>query len=180
MLRSPIAPAISAGATPPSDLADDIVEEAPLDYSWIPFPLAFLLMALLLTKATGWRLILSPPLVVIAFEMFAHARICPWARRPLALPIACVLCAVAGVFLVRLSGATPLAAIGSAVFGVGVLRVFELHVPPALAVVLLPFVISNADYEFLLAVGVGTLLLMVSFLAWRRMAGTKIMTSLGR
>jgi hypothetical protein len=91
-----------------------------------------------LAKATGWRLILFPPLVVIAFEMFAHARVCPWARRPFALPVACVLCATAGVVLVTLFGGTPL------------------------------------------SVGVGTLLLTVSFLAWRRMAGTKIMTFLRR
>lgn len=217
LLRSPIAPAISAGLLPlslgisswpyvpslliglgslaaisvvwrrlvppppgagsPSDLADDIVEEAPRDYSWIPFFFAFLLVAIFLVKASGWRLILFPPLVVIAFEMFAHAGVCPWAGRPLILPLACVLSATAGVVLVALFGTAPLAAAGTVIFGAAVLRVFDLHVPPALAVGLLPFVLSKADYEFPVSVGVGTLLLTLSFMAWRRMAGTKIMTS---
>lgn len=150
LLRSPIAPAISAGLLPlvlgitswwyppslligtvllagtsvvwrrivpappaPASLADtvdDMVEEAPSDYSWVPYFLAFLLVAVISTVLTGWRLLLFPPLVVIAFEMFAHPRICPWAGRPLILPIACVLSAAAGVLLVNLLGPGPLAA----------------------------------------------------------------------
>jgi hypothetical protein len=34
--------------------------------------------ALALVQATGWRFLLFPPLVVIAFEMFAHVQVCPW------------------------------------------------------------------------------------------------------
>lgn len=213
LLRSPIAPAISAGLLPlslgitspmyapslliglgllamislvwrrfvppppdagsPSDRVDDIVEEAPRDYSWVPFFLAFLLVAMGLVGVTGWRLLLFPPLVVIAFEMFAHADVCPWAGRPLILPVACALTAAAGFGLVAFFGETPLAAAFSVVVGIGVLRVFDLHVPPALAVGLLPFVIPNVNYEFPVSVGVGTLLLTLSFLAWRKVAGTK-------
>lgn len=210
VLRSPIAPAISAGLLPlslgissplyapslliglgalaaislvwrrfvppppdagsPDDLADDIVEEAPEDYSWIPFFVAFLVIAIILAEATGRHLLLFPPLVVIAFEMFAHARVCPWAGRPLILPIACTLTAAVGVALVTVFGAVPLAAAASMVFGIGTLRAFDLHVPPALAVGLLPFVVPNVDYRFAVAVGAGTLLLTMFFLGWRRVA----------
>ena len=210
VLRSPIAPAISAGLLPlslgisspryapslliglgalaaiaviwrrfvppppnagsPGDLADDIVEEAPGDYSWVPFFVAFLMVATGLAEVTGSRLLLFPPLVVIAFEMFAHAGVCPWAGRPLVLPVACTLAAAAGVALVTMFGATPPAAGASILVGIGILRAFDLHVPPALAVGLLPFVIPGVGYGFAVAVGAGTLLLTLFCLTWRRLA----------
>ncbi|TWJ17040.1 HPP family protein [Geobacter argillaceus] len=209
LLRSPIAPAISAGLLPLtlgdpswwyppcllvglvllatisrvwhrlvpsplvpvsiSDLADDIVEEAPRDYSWLPFFFVFLTIEILLVGLTGRRFLLFPPLVVIGFEMFAHAAICPWAGRPLILPVACTLSATAGVILVGLFGAGPLAAVCSIVFGIAVLRVFNLHVPPALAVGLLPLIIPQPNYEFPVVVAAGTLLLTMLFLAWQRL-----------
>jgi hypothetical protein len=207
ILRSPIAPAISAGLLPltldeaswwyppcllvglvllaaislvwrrmsppplalalSSDLADDIVEQAPVDYSWLPFFLVFLVIEILLVGLTGRRFLLFPPLVVIGFEMFAHAAICPWAGRPLILPIACTLSAMVGVILVGLLGAGPLAALCSIIFAIAILRVLNLHVPPALAVGLLPLVIPHPNYEFPIVVAAGTLLLTMLFLAWR-------------
>lgn len=220
ILRSPIAPAISAGFLPLSlgitswlyapslliglgllavlslvwrrfaplpaeagslrDVVDDLVEEAPHDYTWVPFFIAFLLVAVLLVKMIGWRYILFPPLVVIGFEMFAHAQVCPWARRPLVLPLACTLSAAAGVLLVVFVGHHPLAVAASVVFAIGVLRVFDLHVPPVLAVGLLPFVIAKADYTFPLSVAIGTLLLTAVFFVWRKAAGSDGMNSLRR
>ena len=153
----------------PRDVVDDIVEEAPHDYSWIPFFFVFLLIAILLVQLTGWRLLLFPPLVVIGFQMFAHPSICPWAGRPLILPVACTLSAAAGVFLVTSFGNGPLAAACSVAVGMGILRVLDLHVPPALAMGLLPFVIPTPNYQFPISVGIGTLLLTAFFLAWRRM-----------
>jgi hypothetical protein len=213
LLRSPIAPAISAGllpltlgdpswwyppslfvglvllallsvvwrrlAPPPlppasiSELADDIVEEPPSNYSWIPFFLLFLIIGVLLVDLTGRRFLLFPPLVVIGFEMFAHADICPWAGRPFILPVACTLSAAVGVILVGLLGTVPLAAVCSIVFGIAVLRVFNLHVPPVLAVGLLPFVIVRPNYEFPIVVAAGTLLLTLLFLLWRRLNSPK-------
>lgn len=210
VLRSPIAPAISAGLLPlslgissplyapslliglgalavlaviwrrfvppppdvgsPGDRADDIVEQAPRDYSWVPFFVVFLIVATVLAEVTGRRLLLFPPLVVVAFEMFAHAGVCPWASRPLVLPVACTLTAAAGVTLVTVFGATSPAAGASILIGIGILRAFDLHVPPALAVGLLPFVIPDVGYGFAVAVGAGTLLLTLFFLTWRRLA----------
>ncbi|MBS0420980.1 MAG: HPP family protein [Proteobacteria bacterium] len=211
VLKSPIAPAISAGLLPltlgvtswaypmslligtgilagvaivwrklhgaPSttaismeDLADDIVEESPTGYTWVPFFAVFLAITLALSCVNGWRLVLFPPLVVIGFEMFAHASICPWARRPLALPIACAVTATAGVFFVSFLGVGPFAAAASVLVGVGILRILDLHVPPALAVGLLPSVMPTANYYFPIAVATGTLLLTTSFVVWRRLA----------
>lgn len=209
LLRSPIAPAISAGLLPlvlgdaswwypPSllvglgllaalsqiwrrmippppvvsmrDLADDIMEEAPRDYSWIPFFLLFIAADTLLAERTGLRFLLFPPLMVVAFEMFAHAAVCPWARRPLLLPLACSITAAAGVAIVGLLGPGPLAAACSLAVGIAVLRVFDLHIPPALAVGLLPLVMHKPTYAFPVAVGAGTLLLTASFLGWRKVS----------
>lgn len=215
LLRSPIAPAISAGLLPmalgipswlyppsiligtvllalisrvwrrlaaeppavrsPTDLADDITEQTPARYNWVPFFLAFLIGAVVIVEVTGWRFLLFPPLVVMGFEMFAHSAVCPWANRPIMLPVACTLTAAGGVLLVSLLGVGSIAAIGSTLLGVLVLRVLNLHVPPAVAVGLLPFVIPNPGYQFPVAVGLGTLLLTGSFLLWRTMNTVKRM-----
>lgn len=207
-LRSPIAPAISAGVLPISlnitswyypvsllvglvllaaisliwrgfiappqvrsaaDVADDTTEEAPHSYSWFPFFAVFLICTAVLAEVTGWRLILFPPLIVIGFEMFSHSDVCPWAKKPLLLPVACTLSALVGVALVTTFGDAPLAVIASMTSGILILRVFDLHVPPALAVGLLPFAIPAVDYKFAASVGVGTLSLTVLFLIWRRL-----------
>jgi hypothetical protein len=163
-------------ATSLSDLANDTVGEIPSGYTWAPFFLAFLVVVTL-GDQFGWRLVLFPPLAVIGFEMFAHPYICPWARRPLVLPVACALTATAGVFFVSLLGVGPLAAACSMLFGVAVLRMFDLHAPPALAAGLLPLVMPQPSYRFPVAVAVGTLLLTMSFLAWRRIVQRSAITS---
>ena len=149
------------------DRADDEVEEPPGQLGWLPFFLAFVLLAYLLSELTGWRLVLFPPLVVIGFEAFAHVEVCPWAARPVALVAACTLSAAAGVLCVILLGAGPLGAMCTVLAGVIVLRVLDLHVPPALAVGLLPFVMSRPSEQFVLAVVLGTALESAVFFAWR-------------
>jgi hypothetical protein len=210
LLRSPIAPALSAGLLPlvlgdaswwypPSllvglgllagvsqiwrrivprspdavstrDLADDRTEKAPGDYGWAPFFLLFIAAMSLLAVATGLRFLLFPPLVVIAFEMFAHPSVCPWARRPLALSAACTTAAVAGVLLVGLLGVGPLAAACSLAVGIGVLKALDLHAPPALAVGLLPLIVAKPDFGLPASVAISTLLMAAFFLASRKAA----------
>jgi hypothetical protein len=106
--------------------------------------------------------------------MFAHSEACPWARRPFALPIACILTATIGVTLAGYAGDGPVMADVSMLSNIMVLRLFDLHVPPALAVGLLPFVIPNPTYEFAMAVGTGTAWLTISFLVWRAVAATRL------
>lgn len=214
LLRSPIAPAISAGLLPvtlgvtsywyPASLLfgtvllaviarlrrtlspavpdpasasgaiDDALEDLPRDYSWVPFFLTFLAGVALLASLSGEHLLLFPPLVVIGFEMFAHTSICPWARRPLVLPLACALSAAAGVLFVSLLGAGPLAAALSMAFGIVMLRILDLHVPPVLAVGLLPFVMVHPNYSFPIAVAIGTALLILSFLLWQKLTARQL------
>jgi hypothetical protein len=143
--------------------AEDFTHEvaAPVRARWekLAALIAFVAVAVLAVKLTGWRFILFPPLVVIGFEMFVHPDVCPWAKRPLLLPVACFLTALGGFFFWKFLGVTPLTAALCMGWGIMVLRTLNLHVPPALAVALLPLVMTNPTLIYPLAVGLGTLLL---------------------
>lgn len=158
-----------SGVAPDADdRRADLIEETPRDYSWLlPYAMFIAGMAALAVNS-GWRFLLFPPLAVIGFEMFAHAAICPWAKRPLRLPLACTLSAAVGALAVHALGAGAPAAAIACVFGVLILNVLDLHAPPALAVGLLPFVMPTVDVRFPAAVGLGTAALTGSFIAWRR------------
>ncbi len=151
----------------PSSLIDDIVEQPPRRYSWLPVFALFLLADAALAKLTGLRFIMFPPLVVIAFEMFAHSDVCPWANRPALLITACTLAAAAGVAFEMLMGNNPLSVMLSMAVAMGLIRIFRLHAPPAVAIGLLPFVIEHPDFSFPLAVFAGTLLLVGMFAVHR-------------
>lgn len=209
-LRSPIAPAISAGVLalvmeirswwyPPSILvgtgllavaahygrnrsaeppgadgsqrlgvtAAPRMDPPPIEV-WVPVFLGFIAMGVALVGWTGLRLILFPPLVVLAYEMFTRPLECPWARRPWLLPVACVLTAMVGVSFVLGFGPGVLATVVSLAMSIGIVRILGLHVPPALAVSLIPQVLEVVDWRYPLAVGLGTLLLAATFVVSRR------------
>lgn len=208
-LRSPIAPAISAGVLPlvlelkswwyppailvgtallallswawrvycvprmpdiPAsrrEIVDDLVELAPKRWAWAPALMVIVVAGVFLVNVTGWRLILFPPLIVIAFEMFGHPSICPWARRPMRLPIACFLTAGGGFLAVHFFGHGVVTTMISLAFGIGVLRLLDLHVPPALAVALIPQVLEHLDWRYPVSVLVGTLLITLTFFPYR-------------
>ncbi|HUA36191.1 MAG TPA: hypothetical protein VMA09_21465 [Candidatus Binataceae bacterium] len=204
-LRSPIAPAISAGFLPlvlgvkswwyPPAIVLSTSMLAALSYVWrrqiganeslrqrpayevssgeeslaqIAALLLFVLAGVFLVKLTNLRFILFPPLVVIGFEMFVHSAHCPWASRAMRLPIVCLLSASGGLLAHHLLGVGPLAAIASMAWGVAMLRLFDLHVPPALAVALLPQVMEAPTILYPLSVGVGTSLLSGSFVLYQQ------------
>jgi hypothetical protein len=138
------------------------------DSSWIPFLSAFFLLAACSASLSGMRFLLYPPLAVIAVEMFAHASVCPWAQRPLLLPVACGLMIIVGLFIVEWLGTGAAATALTIALGLGVLRLLALHAPPALAVGLLAFVVPQPDLRYALAVVLGTALLTLVFLLWRK------------
>jgi hypothetical protein len=213
VLKSPIAPAISAGLLPlvlgvkswwyppgillgtvllavlsllwkrvslaqnwleplsPVEVVDEAIEQPPAGSYWLIALMLFVVVAVFFVKLTGLRFVLFPPLVVIGFEMFGHTAICPWAKRPLLLPIACFLTAAGGLLFWNLLGSGPVAAACSMACGMAVLRLFDLHVPPALAVALIPFVMDSPTVAYPFSVGIGTLLMTLWFLAYRSIAG---------
>jgi hypothetical protein len=126
-----------------------------------------LLMAYGLAVVTGLRLILFPPLVVIAFEMFAHADVAPLAQRPFALPLVCTIAAAAGLAALSAVGAGPLSVVISLLAGIVTLRAMRLHFPPALTVGLLPQIMPHADWRFVLAIALGATTLAAAFLLAR-------------
>jgi hypothetical protein len=206
-LRSPIAPAISAGLLPlalgvrsmwyPPGIVFGTVLLAVLSTIWkrmsndplqnkivasededtasgtesywplVPL-LVLVLAAIAVVKLTNLRFVLFPPLVVIGFEMFVHTKHCPWATRTLSLPVVCMLTATGGLFCRHYLGVGPASSISSMAIGVLVLRIFDLHVPPALAVALLPQVIESPTVMYPVAVAIGTSLLSGSFELYRR------------
>jgi hypothetical protein len=135
---------------------------------WLPVYLLFLAASVTIVVLTGWRFVLYPPLAVIALEMFRHPQRCPWAGRPLALPLAFACSAGGGVFLANVFHGGPIGAACSAAFSIVVLRVFDLYAPPALAIGLLPFIIQEPRYRFAVEVGLGTLFATLLFTSWRR------------
>ena len=209
LLKSPIAPAISAGLLPlvlgvkswwyppgvllgtvllaalsilwervsvaqnwlepltSADVVDETLEQNPATSYWLIALMLFVAMAVLVVKLTGLRFVLFPPLVVIGFEMFGHTAICPWAKRPLFLPVACFLTAAGGLLFWNLLGVGPVAAGCSIACGMAVMRLFDLHVPPALAVALIPFVMDSPTIAYPISVGVGTMLMTLWFLLYQ-------------
>jgi hypothetical protein len=158
-------------AFPPSPLSmlDDALEEPPTSRYWIAALMVFVAAAVTVVKLTGLRFVLFPPLVVIGFEMLGHPDICPWAKRPLWLPIACLLTAAGGWVFWAMLGAGPVAAALSMGWGILMLRMFDLHVPPALAVALLPQVMDSPTIAYPVSVAIGTLLMTFWFLLYQRL-----------
>lgn len=153
-----------------NDLLDDLIEMPPSGYGWLVVLMAFVAFAMFFVKLTGLRFVLFPPLVVIGFEMLGHTAICPWADKPMRLPLACFLTALGGFISWHFLGVTPLAAACCMAWGIAVLRMFDLHVPPALAVALLPLVMDKPTIAYPFAVGIGTTLLSLWFLAYQRLS----------
>lgn len=144
-------------------------EEPPI--LWRAGPTLFFTIAVvMLVLLTGLRFLLYPPLVVITYEMFSHPRSCPWAQKPLRLPVACFFTSLMGFGIYSLWGVSAWTTLGSLASGMTALRLLDLRVPPALAVGLLPLVIESPTIAYPFSVGVGTALLSGWFLVWQAWA----------
>ena len=151
---------------------DEAMEGLPASRYWLIALMGFVVVAVFFVELTGLRFILFPPLVVIGFEMFGHPAICPWARKPLFLPAACFVTASGGLLFCKLFGAGPASAACAMAWGIATLRLFDLHVPPALAVALLPQVIDSPSIAYPFSVGAGTLMISLWFLLYGSLART--------
>jgi hypothetical protein len=205
VLRSPVAPAISAGVLPvvlevdswmypvailvgtsllailsvqwrawsrlrkPAkrvEATDCHPSQSILGHAWACKLSVFIVVLLAAVNFTGQRLILFPPLVVIAFEMFAHPSACPWAQSPWRLPIACMATASAGILGIEIFGIGMVSTVFAVAVGVLLLRLVDQHVPPALAVGLIPQVMHAPGWNYPLAVGLGSSALVAFYFAF--------------
>jgi hypothetical protein len=166
--------------TTSTEVADESIGRLERGWLWLVALMAFVVFAIFCVEFSGHRavrrlfgnshdlrFILFPPLVVIGFEMFGHIRACPWARKPLLLPAACFMSAAGGVLAWTVLGYGAVAAAVSMAWGIAVLRLFQLHIPPALAVALLPQVMTSPTVGYAFSVGLGTLLMTGWFSLYR-------------
>jgi hypothetical protein len=143
-------------------------EQNEFRHLWMIPLAAFLVFSVLLVKLTGIRMLLFPPLAVVAFELFSKPKTCSWATKPLLVPLACFLTAMGGLCAYRLWGVSAITAAISMAWGFAVLYALKIHLPPAMAVGLIPLIIKNPTISFPISVGAGTLFLMMCHWCYRR------------
>ncbi len=149
--------------------AIELLETTPRSNFWLVVLFLFTAAIGMCAVTTGWRFILFPPLLVMAYEMFGHTETCAWAKPPFYFSIACFLAATTGVVACRWIRLEPLAVMLTLAVSIAFLRLFRLRMPPALSIGLLPFVMTSPTLKYAISVGLGTLALTGTFLLYRRL-----------
>jgi hypothetical protein len=144
----------------------DELESAPHDRFWVVTLLIFVLLLGVPAQLTGLRFILFPPLIVMAYELFGHPEIPGWMERPALFPLVCVLTACVGIVACHLCRSSAIGVMLTVLCSIAILRAFKVHMPPALAVGLLPFVMTAPNIRYPISVGIGTIALTLCF--WGR------------
>jgi hypothetical protein len=148
----------------------DALEMLPRDRFWLLALLVFVLVLGTAAQLSHLRFLLFPPLIVMAYEIFGHAEVPKWMRRPALFPLVCLLTASLGtVVCLELKGSFA-GVVVTMIGAIALLRLFQVHMPPALAVGLLPFVMDKIDYRYPLSVALGTAALTAAALGWKRHA----------
>ena len=145
-----------------SDVINEL-ESAPHSRFWVVTLLAFVLLLGVPAQFTGLRFILFPPLIVMAYELFGHPEIPGWMERPALFPLVCVLTASVGVIACHMCRSSVVGVMLTVLCSIAILRTFKVHMPPALAVGLLPFVMTAPNMRYAISVGIGTVALTLCF-----------------
>ncbi len=140
--------------------------------AWLAEFVVFLCVAYAAVALTGARMVLYPPLVVTAYHMLAERPRCPWVPRVSRLPLACFLTACAGDLAYAVLGDGPISVACAVAASIAILRRLDAHVPPALAVALIPFVAGQATLAYPFAVGLGASLATLAFMIHARRVGS--------
>ncbi|MDE2390314.1 MAG: hypothetical protein KGL65_01765 [Rhodospirillales bacterium] len=119
----------------------------------------FILALALAAAFSGWRLILFPPLAVLAFDRMVLGANHLWRGRIPVLLLAGGLNASAAALLLNLLGNTPLTVAAGVAAGILLLRLLRFHAAPVLAIGLLPFVTGQGDGRAVGAIMLGLLAL---------------------
>ena len=139
-----------------------------LNRFWPVGLMTFVILVGAAAQFTGLRFLLFPPVIVMAYEIIGHPTVPGWVRRPILFPLVCLLTSTIGVLTYDLVQGTVLSVIVTILCSTTILRRFEVHMPPALAVGLLPFVIKMPNYKFPISVFLGTIALVLYCSGYRR------------
>jgi HPP family len=151
-----------------SKLVDEL-EAQPHDRWWVLTLLAFVLLLAIPAQLTGLRFLLFPPLVVMAYEIFGHPEAPAWMERPALFPLVCCLTALLGFGACRLVPSIEAGVALTMVGAIAILRIFRVHMPPALAVGILPFAMSDPNFWYPVSVTLGTIVLTLYALGYQRL-----------
>ncbi len=138
--------------------------------SWIPFFVAFLVLSTTAAVLTGERLLLLPPMVGVALELFVNHEHIPWIDRPFVIPLVCGLNALCSVMIIAWLGTGALVVLLVTVVTMVIVRIFDLHFPPAIAVGILPFFMPQLNFRYPVDVTAAATLLILIFVVWRWVA----------
>lgn len=142
----------------------DALEADSTNRFWPVTLLVFVLVLALAGQLTGLRFILFPPLIVMAYEILGHPELPGWIERPALFPLVCLITSSVGLLACLSYGGGALGVVVTVSASIILLRVFHLHMPPALAVGLLPFVMTAPNIWYPVSVGIGTAALTAWFL----------------
>jgi hypothetical protein len=162
----PCTDAPSCSALHDSEVVDSL-ETIPSNRYWVLSLLAFVLVVGGAAQITGLRFILFPPLIVMAYEIFGHPEVPGWMARPVFFPVVCFLTASIGVLTDYTFKESFVGVMLTTLCSIAVLKAFKVHMPPALAVGLLPFVMQAPNAWYPASVGIGTVALVLCFSARR-------------
>jgi hypothetical protein len=146
---------VSKGDIEHSTIVDALEAPGPGRF-WVLTLIAFVLVLGVAAQWSGLRFLLFPPLIVMAYEIFGHAEVPRWMARPVLFPIVCLLTSATGTFAVHEFRVSFVGVAVTMAISMGILRVFRVHMPPALAVGLLPFVMVAPNVWYPVSVTLGT------------------------
>ena len=149
----------------------DELEAVPRSRFWWAALLAVVLVLGAAAQFTGLRFLLFPPLIVMGYELLGHSHVPGWIKRPALLPVICLVTAGIGLIAKQAIHPSFLAVMVTVACSVIVLGIFDLRMPPALAIGVLPFVIRDPDYRYPLSVFLGTTALTLAYSGYRRLLG---------
>jgi hypothetical protein len=128
-------------------------------------------LSLVPLRSSQVRFLLFPPLIVMGYELLGHSHVPGWIKRPALLPVICLVTAGIGLIAKQAIHPSFLAVMVTVACSVIVVGIFDLRMPPALAIGVLPFVIRNPDYRYPLSVFIGTTALTLAYSGYRRLLG---------
>ena len=147
----------------------DALEAPPQDRLWRGALLVFVLLLAGFAQITGLFFLIFPPLIVVAYEILGHPEVPGWMARPILFPLISFATATVGLGFCHVFHADFVGVVVTMLCSIAILKIFKVHMPPALTVGILPFVMKTPNYRYPVSVLMGTIALMSYFWAYSRL-----------